>query len=91
MPHMGAYAEYVSVPIDLLVPLPDNFDLNLAASMALNYLTAMSMLERHAHSKSGDKVLIQGAAGGVGEALCQLSKHMGLRCMERLQHVILIS
>jgi NADPH:quinone reductase-like Zn-dependent oxidoreductase len=79
LPKMGAYTELASVPIDLLAPLPDDFDLNIAAAMALNYLTALSMLEHHAKTRRGDTVLIQGAAGGVGEALCQLGKYMGLK------------
>jgi NADPH:quinone reductase-like Zn-dependent oxidoreductase len=42
--------------------------------MPLNYLTAVSLLERHSQLQQGDTVLIHGASGAVGEALCQLGK-----------------
>jgi NADPH2:quinone reductase len=46
--------------------------------MALNYITAYQMLHRSAHVKSGQRVLIHGAAGGVGTALLQLGRLAGL-------------
>jgi NADPH:quinone reductase len=78
LPKMGAYAEYVTVPVRLLVALPDNLDIATAAAMPLDYLTAWSMLHRHAKVSTGDAVLIQGASGGVGQALCQLGQLLGL-------------
>jgi NADPH:quinone reductase len=79
LPKMGAYSEYVVLPSWLLVPLPDGLDPVLAATIPLDYLTATSVLERHAKVSEGDTVLIQGAAGGVGQALSQLGKLKGLR------------
>jgi len=74
LPKMGAYSEYVVVPTWLLVPVPDGLDSTTAATIPLDYLTALSLLERHGHVQEGASVLIQGASGGVGEALSQLGR-----------------
>lgn len=72
LPTMGGYTEYRTLPISALVPVPDGLDTAVAAAIPLDYLTALSMLTRHARVESGDAVLIHGATGGVGDALCQL-------------------
>jgi NADPH:quinone reductase-like Zn-dependent oxidoreductase len=79
LPRMGAYSECVVVPSWLPVPLPDGLDPHLAATVPLDYLTALSLLERHAGVRDGDTVLIHGAAGGVGQALSQLGRLKRLR------------
>jgi NADPH:quinone reductase-like Zn-dependent oxidoreductase len=79
LPKMGAYAEYVVLPNWLLVPLPQGLDPHLAAAVPLDYLTALSVLETHGRVARGDTVLIQGASGGVGQALSQLGHRSGLR------------
>jgi NADPH:quinone reductase-like Zn-dependent oxidoreductase len=79
LPKMGAYTEYITLPDWLLVPLPDRLDPIAAAAVPLDYLTAMSLLEVHGRVSRGDTVLIQGAGGGVGQALCQLGRQHGLR------------
>jgi NADPH2:quinone reductase len=50
-----------------------------AVSLVLNYVTAYQMLHRSAKIKPGDRVLIHGAAGGVGSALLQLGRLAGLQ------------
>jgi NADPH:quinone reductase len=79
LPKMGAYADYVVLPSWLLVPLPDGLDPAVAATVPLDYLTALSILETHAQVTTGDTVLIHGASGGVGQALSQLGRRKGLR------------
>jgi NADPH2:quinone reductase len=79
LPKMGAYADYVVLPSWLLVPLPDGLDPAIAATVPLDYLTALSILETHAQVTSGDTVLIHGASGGVGQALSRLGRRIGLR------------
>ncbi|GAA1718232.1 quinone oxidoreductase family protein [Fodinicola feengrottensis] len=79
LPEMGAYAEYVTLPAWLAVPVPTGLDTVVAATIPLDYLTALSVLETHARVGAGDPVLIQGAGGGVGQALSQLGKLKGLR------------
>ena len=79
LPKMGAYADYVVLPTWLLVPLPEGLDTRTAATLPLDYLTAVSILERHARVGDGDAVLIHGAGGGVGQALTRLGQRIGLR------------
>jgi NADPH2:quinone reductase len=55
MPIHGAYAEFVCLPEDELVPVPSGLDPAETVSMALNYITAYQMLHRSAHVKSGIK------------------------------------
>ena len=68
----GGYAEYVCVPAEAVVPVPSDLDPVEVACVVANYLTAYSMMHRAAGVKSGDRVLVHGAAGGVGTALLQL-------------------
>ncbi len=76
---MGAYTEYVLLPFESLVPLPGGLDVDTAAALPLNYLTALSLFERHGKVKEDDSILIHGASGGVGEAVCQLGSMQKLR------------
>lgn len=75
----GGYAEYVCVPASLAVPVPDELDAAEAVCLVANYVTAYSMLHRAAEVKSGERVLIHGAAGGVGTALLDLGGLAGLQ------------
>jgi NADPH2:quinone reductase len=78
MPISGAYAEFVCLPQRELVPLPSGLDAAEAVSLVLNYITAYQMLHRSAKVKPGQRVLIHGAAGGVGSALLQIGSLAGL-------------
>ncbi len=78
MPISGAYAEYVCLPERELVPVPPGLDAAEAVSLVLNYVTAYQMLHRSADVRPGQRVLIHGAAGGVGSALLQLGRLAGL-------------
>ena len=62
-----------------LVPIPPGLDHAEAVSLVLNYTTAYQMLHRCAHIRSGEIILIHGAAGGVGTALLQLGKLANLK------------
>jgi NADPH2:quinone reductase len=74
LPISGAYAEFVCLPQRELVPVPSGLDSAEAVSLVLNYVTAYQMLHRSAKVKRGQRVLIHGAAGGVGTALLQLGR-----------------
>jgi NADPH2:quinone reductase len=74
LPISGAYAEFVCLPQRALVPVPSGLDAAEAVSLVLNYVTAYQMLHRSAHVRPGQRVLIHGAAGGVGSALVQLGR-----------------
>ena len=78
LPISGAYAEFVCLPQRELVPVPSGLDAAEAVSLVLNYVTAYQMLHRSAKVRSGQRVLIHGAAGGVGSALLQLGRLAGL-------------
>ncbi len=78
LPISGAYAEFVCLPQGELVPVPSGLDAAEAVSLILNYVTAYQMLHRSAKVRSGQRVLIHGAAGGVGSALLQLGRLAGL-------------
>ena len=74
MPISGCYAQYVCLPQRKFFPVPAGLDPAEAVSLVLNYITAYQMLDRSAKVKPGQRVLIHGAAGGVGTALLQLGR-----------------
>lgn len=78
LPIHGAYAEFICLPQHELVPVPPGLDPAEAVSLVLNYITAYQMLHRSAKVKPGQRVLIHGASGGVGSALLQLGRLVGL-------------
>jgi NADPH:quinone reductase len=78
MPISGAYAEFVCLPQRELVPVPAGLEPSETVSLILNYITAYQMLHRSAQVRPGQRVLIHGAAGGVGTALLQLGRLVGL-------------
>ena len=84
----GGYTEYICLPVSALVPLPPGLDPAEVVCLIVNYLTAHMALHRVAAVKSGERVLIHGAAGGVGSALLQLGK---LAQLEKIQDHIRIN
>ena len=78
LPISGAYADFICLPHSELVPVPAGLDPAEAVSLILNYVTAYQMLHRSAEARPGQRVLIHGAAGGVGSALLQLGRVAGL-------------
>jgi NADPH:quinone reductase-like Zn-dependent oxidoreductase len=75
--HGKAYAEYVAAPETHLALKPANISHENAAAASLAALTAWQILKEKAKIKSGDKVLIHAAAGGVGHYAVQMSKYLG--------------
>lgn len=67
----GGYSEYLCLPATELIPIPESVE---AVSLVLHYVTAYQLLHRIAKVKPGEKILIHGAAGGVGTALLELGK-----------------
>jgi NADPH:quinone reductase-like Zn-dependent oxidoreductase len=74
---LGAFAEYVCVPESILVMKPDNVTFEQAASVPVAALTALQGLRDKGHIRPGQKVLINGAAGGVGTFAVQIAKSFG--------------
>ncbi len=67
-------AQYICLDEKNLVPVPEGINSAEATSLVLNYITAYQMLHRIAKVKPGERILIHGAAGGVGTALLQLGQ-----------------
>ncbi|MFG3641101.1 zinc-binding dehydrogenase [Micromonospora sp. NPDC047762] len=72
----GSYAELVRASVDRLVPVPDGLSLREAAALAHDGVTAMGIIDG-VGVKPGDRVLILGAAGGMGTLLVQLAHRLG--------------
>jgi NADPH:quinone reductase-like Zn-dependent oxidoreductase len=77
--HPGGYAEYVKVPIQNIIPIPDETTFVQAAAFPLSFLTAWHMLITKAQLKRGDDVLILAAGSGVGQAAIQIAFMYGAR------------
>jgi NADPH2:quinone reductase len=73
----ASYAEYVIVPADRTVPVPDAIDLNTATAAMLQGMTAHYYATSTYPIQPGDKVLVHAAAGGVGQLLVQMAKLRG--------------
>jgi len=73
----GALAEYVCGPVSGLVGKPANVSSEEAAGMPIAGLTALQALRDKGQLKPGDRVLINGAAGGVGTFAVQIAKWQG--------------
>ena len=73
----GAYAEKRLIPAHRLVRLPDAISTRQGAAMMLQGMTARYLLHGCYKVKSGDRILIHAAAGGVGLIVCQWANHLG--------------
>ncbi|HEX3472858.1 MAG TPA: quinone oxidoreductase [Silvibacterium sp.] len=76
---LGSYAEYQAVPSAMLVHVPHNLDLKLAAAVMLQGMTAHYLAHSTFVLKSGDTALVHAAAGGVGLLLTQMAAQAGAR------------
>jgi NADPH:quinone reductase-like Zn-dependent oxidoreductase len=77
--HPGGYAEYVTVPVQNLVPIPAAIDFVQAAAFPLTFLTAWRMLITCAGLTRGEDVLVLAAGSGVGQAAVQIAALHGAR------------
>jgi NADPH:quinone reductase-like Zn-dependent oxidoreductase len=77
--HAGGYAEFIKVPVQNLVSIPDDIDFVRAAAFPLTFLTAWHMLMTRARLKRGEDVLILAAGSGVGQAAIQIAFLHGAR------------
>lgn len=73
----GAAAEYATAPAHLLTSAPATIPLADAATLPLAGLTAWQAVFDHARVTKGQRVLINGAGGGIGGFTAQLAKHAG--------------
>jgi NADPH2:quinone reductase len=70
----GGYADAVCVSAEHLARVPAGVDPAEAVCLAFNYITAYQLLTRTAQVRQGDRVLVHGAAGGVGSALLEIGR-----------------
>jgi NADPH:quinone reductase-like Zn-dependent oxidoreductase len=75
--HDGAFAEYLTVPRRNLIPKPAWLSFDEAACLPVAWSTAYRMLFTQARIKAGDRVLVQGAGGGVASAAIKLAVAAG--------------
>lgn len=75
----GGLAEKVIVPAGRMFPIPNGVPFEKAASLLMTYGTTIHGLKDRGHIKSGDTVLVLGAAGGVGLSAVELAKAFGAR------------
>jgi NADPH:quinone reductase-like Zn-dependent oxidoreductase len=73
----GSYAEYACAPADHFAPKPANLTFEQAAAVPISAMTALHALRDAGRMKAGQKVLIIGAAGGVGSFAVQIAKAFG--------------
>jgi NADPH:quinone reductase-like Zn-dependent oxidoreductase len=73
----GGFAEYVTVPESALAPKPDNMSFEEAAVVPMAGVTALQSLREKGKVVPGQKVLINGASGGVGTFAVQIAKALG--------------
>lgn len=77
-PGLGAYATHRVMPASALFPLPAHVSCELAAAALVKAFTVEALVERCAHVKAGDTVLVHAAAGGVGLLMVQWLAHLGV-------------
>jgi len=75
--HDGTFAEYLTVPTRNLLPIPDGLGMDEAACLPVAWGTAYRMLFTQAGIRAGDRVLVQGAGGGVSSAAIKLALAAG--------------
>lgn len=73
----GSYAQYRTLVAEGCTIVEDGLDPAVATSLVLSWMTAYQLLHRDARVQSGQKLLVTGAAGAVGQALAVLAKLAG--------------
>jgi NADPH:quinone reductase-like Zn-dependent oxidoreductase len=73
----GAFAEYAAVSEDALAPKPTNLTFEQAAAVPMAGYVALQALRDHGKVKAGQKILINGASGGIGTFAIQIAKSFG--------------
>jgi NADPH2:quinone reductase len=74
---LGGMAEVAVAPVHMTFALPEPLDFAQGAALILNYHTAYFALKLRGRLREGERVLVHGAAGGVGTAALQVAKGLG--------------
>jgi NADPH:quinone reductase len=80
-PQGGFYAEYVAVPAQYVGRVPKGLTLTQAGAIGTTALTAIQGVDDALHLRSGETLIIHGAAGGVGTLAIQFAKLRGARVL----------
>ncbi|WP_407146907.1 NADPH:quinone oxidoreductase family protein [Bradyrhizobium sp. ORS 86] len=75
----GALAEQIVVPAAAAEIMPDGLSMEAGAAFRTNYLTALYALGERGRLRTGEQLLVLGAAGGTGIAAIQIGKLLGAR------------
>jgi NADPH:quinone reductase-like Zn-dependent oxidoreductase len=75
----GTCCEYIVIPAQNAIPIPDHLSFEDAASIPMVFVTAWRMLITRARLRAGEDVLVLGASAGVGIACIQIAKVAGAR------------
>lgn len=99
---LGGFVDEVVLRPEQLLAVPDGLDFGQAATMGQSYATAWFTLTRRTTVREGDRVLVLGAAGGVGLACIDVARALGAsviaaasspeklqRCIERGAHSVI--
>jgi NADPH:quinone reductase-like Zn-dependent oxidoreductase len=73
----GGFAEYVSVPVEVMALKPANLSFEEAAAVPMAAVTALQGLRHYGEIQAGQRVLINGASGGIGTFAVQIAKSHG--------------
>ena len=75
--YLGGFADVAVAPAHMTFPLDDALDFEQGASLVFNYHTVYFALKMRGRLQEGERVLVHGAAGGVGSAALQVAKGLG--------------
>jgi NADPH:quinone reductase len=73
----GGFSEFVRAPASMATKIPDRMSFAQAAGFRVNYITALHGLRDRAALAAGERLLVFGAAGGVGSAALQVGRILG--------------
>jgi NADPH:quinone reductase-like Zn-dependent oxidoreductase len=73
----GTYAEYAAAEITYIAAIPEKIEFAVAAALPTSGLTALQAIRDYVQPKPGTRILIHGAAGGVGSFSTQIAKLWG--------------
>lgn len=77
----GGWAKHAIAPASWVVPVPAALEATSAVCLVMDYIVAYQMLTRSAQVRKGDTILVQGVGGGVGTALMQVARTLGVRVL----------
>ena len=82
----GGYAEYVSVPVGMVMPIPQGLSMEEAAALPEAFATAYLDLFLEGSAKAGDTLLMHAGASGLASVVIPLAKAFGLRVITTLRN-----